>query len=175
VVINDTLGFLAGRWSLTRSLQDRRSGIAGSFEGTAVLAGAQPGTQLPAGVRAHYQEIGQLRFGCYRGPAQRSLECTQLDNGAVMLHFAGGRPFIDLDLRNASGEPLTPAVMTTTRSRPSSGHAMSCTSTGGCGARRRTTTRSRPSCAPAEHMAARAALPVRVAVLPPPPRAPEVR
>jgi uncharacterized protein DUF6314 len=100
VVINDTLGFLAGRWSLTRSLQDRRSGIAGSFEGTAVLAGAQPGTQLPAGVRAHYQEIGQLRFGCYRGPAQRSLECTQLDNGAVMLHFAGGRPFIDLDLRN---------------------------------------------------------------------------
>lgn len=100
MVINDTLGFLAGRWNLARSLQDHRSGIAGSFEGTAVLAEAQPGTRWPAGARAYYRETGELRFGYHRGPAQRSLACTRLDNGAVMLHFAGGRPFIDLDLRN---------------------------------------------------------------------------
>jgi Family of unknown function (DUF6314) len=98
MVINDTLGFLTGRWNLTRLLEDHRSGIAGSFEGRAVLAGAPPGNRLSAGARAHYQETGELRFGCHHGPAHRSLEYIRLDNATVMLHFADGRPFTDLDL-----------------------------------------------------------------------------
>jgi len=98
MVINDTLGFLVGRWNLTRSLEDHRSGIAGSFEGNAVLAEAPPDPGLSAGARAHYQETGELRFGCHRGPAQRSLEYTRQDNGIVMLHFTDGHYYADLDL-----------------------------------------------------------------------------
>lgn len=98
MVINDTLGFLTGRWNLTRLLEDRRSGIVGSFEGTAVLAKTQPGAGLSAGVRAHYQETGELRFGGYRGPASRGLEYVRRNSAAVMLHFTDGGSFIDLDL-----------------------------------------------------------------------------
>jgi hypothetical protein len=109
VVIGDTLGFLVGAWTVTRLIEDRRSGLSGSFAGRATLvwAGGEPGPLVWAGgepgpdatARASYREAGELRYGSYTGPAGRSLEYARLGEAAVMLYFPDGRPFTDLDLR----------------------------------------------------------------------------
>jgi len=94
----DTLEFLLGTWRVARSIEDHRSGTRGSFAGTASLARAPSAGGFALGTRAHYEEVGELSFGDYVGPARRSLEYVRLDNGALMLHFTDGRPFVDLDL-----------------------------------------------------------------------------
>jgi hypothetical protein len=76
--IADTLGFLLGTWQVTRSIDDRRAGVHGSFHGTAVLAGA-PGADLSApGARARYTETGTLRYGTHTGPAKDYSAVTTL-------------------------------------------------------------------------------------------------
>jgi hypothetical protein len=57
------------------------------------------GGARPSPDRAHYEEAGELEFGAYRGPARRELDYVRLDDASVLLCFADGRPFIDLDLR----------------------------------------------------------------------------
>lgn len=52
--------------------------------------------------RARYDEEGELRFGAHVGPATRRLGFTRVGDGAVTLHFADGRPFVDLDLRSGA-------------------------------------------------------------------------
>jgi hypothetical protein len=42
--------------------------------------------------------VGEVRFGTYTGQARRTLEYRQLDDVTVMIYFANGRPFVDLDL-----------------------------------------------------------------------------
>jgi hypothetical protein len=42
--------------------------------------------------------VGELRFGAHTGQARRTLEYRQLDDVTVMVYFANGRPFVDLDL-----------------------------------------------------------------------------
>jgi Family of unknown function (DUF6314) len=102
VVVADTLGFLVGSWVVTRSIQDYRSGLSGSFTGEATLAWV-PGERRPdAGTRASYREVGELRYGSYTGAASRSLEYARLGDAAAMLYFPDGRPFTDLDLRSGS-------------------------------------------------------------------------
>jgi hypothetical protein len=99
----DTLEFLLGTWDLTREIEDHRAGTSGLFEGRATLllegcAGAsRPGPQL-----ARYEEAGELRFGARATRASRSLVYERLADASVMMHFANGRPFVDLNLR--SGE-----------------------------------------------------------------------
>ncbi|MEP7023777.1 MAG: DUF6314 family protein [Actinomycetota bacterium] len=121
--VTDTLGFLLGTWQVTRSIDDRRAGVRGSFDGTAVVAGLEgagglagssglAGTAGPAGApggdllrpgaQAGYTETGTLRFGMHQGPARRQLTVTRLDGGAVLLSFADGRPYIELDLSTGS-------------------------------------------------------------------------
>jgi hypothetical protein len=102
VEILDTLAFLLGSWSLERSIEDHRSGTRGSFSGSATLvwAGAEPG--LASVRRARYDEAGELRFGAHTGPASRHLEYARQDGAAVMIYFADGRPFTDLDLRGGA-------------------------------------------------------------------------
>jgi hypothetical protein len=102
VEIADTLAFLLGSWSLERSIEDHRSGTCGSFFGSATLVwtAAQPG--LASASRACYDEAGELRFGAHLGPASRHLEYARQDGAAVMIYFADGRPFTDLDLRGGA-------------------------------------------------------------------------
>jgi len=92
----DTLAFLLGAWQLVRSITDHRSGTAGSFSGKATLAAADAGSQIPE--RAHYEESGELRFGACRSSARRALDYVRLNDGCVLLCFADGRPFIEVDL-----------------------------------------------------------------------------
>lgn len=98
--IFDTLGFLLGTWNLDRSIEDRQSGTRGSFHGTAVVA-VETGRDRALDGRASYDETGELCFGAYTGPASRHLAyAVGPDGGAVLISFADGRPFIDLDLRS---------------------------------------------------------------------------
>jgi hypothetical protein len=107
MVVTDTLDFLVGTWSVARSIEDHWSGLSGHFQGTAVLAGVPEGAAAVA--RASYQETGELRFGDHVGPARRGLDYVRAD-GAVMLYFADGRPYVDLDLRSGTWRAEHPCV-----------------------------------------------------------------
>ncbi len=102
VKIVDTLSFLRGRWTLTRALTDHRSGTDGRFEGSLVIAEAQPDQNCPLGPRARYDEEGTLRFGDHVGPASRTLDLVRLESAVVMLYLTDGTPFVDLDLRSGT-------------------------------------------------------------------------
>lgn len=99
VDVADTLSFLLGTWSLERSLEDHRWARTGSFSGNAVMTATRADGASGLVERAHYCETGELRFGTHIGPSSRQLEYRRLGRGAAMVHFAGGRPFIQLDLR----------------------------------------------------------------------------
>jgi hypothetical protein len=107
MVVTDTLGFLVGTWRVERSIEDHRSGLSGHFQGTAVLAGGPEGTA--ALTRAAYQETGELRFGDHVAPARRGLDYVRAE-GAVLLYFADGRPYVDLDLRSGTWRAEHPCV-----------------------------------------------------------------
>lgn len=94
-VIN-TLEFLAGRWRAERAITDFRSGIPGTFTGTASF------TRLGDTGGLAYQEEGELIFGLHRGPASRSLLYRPAPDGAVAVQFADGSEFYRLDLRSGS-------------------------------------------------------------------------
>ncbi|MGO8859606.1 MAG: DUF6314 family protein [Acidimicrobiales bacterium] len=96
--IVDTLGFLRGTWAIARSIEDHRTGTRGSFKGTATLTEVPIGCRVALEARAHYAEVGELHFGTHTGQARRTLEYRQLDDMTVMVYFANGRPFVDLDL-----------------------------------------------------------------------------
>src|SRR5215470_571872 len=97
--ILDTLDFLQGSWDLNRSIEDHRSRTSASFHGTAVVAVTSMRSDQEPG-RANYDEAGELCIGTHAGPASRHLEyTTELGSGVVMIYFADGRPFVDLDIR----------------------------------------------------------------------------
>ena len=98
----DTFAFLLGTWSVRRSIDDHRSGICGSFAGTAALVEAQPGHSSVGPEGAHYREVGELHFGTHRGSASRTLEFARLPDASVMMYFSDGPPFVDLDLRTGA-------------------------------------------------------------------------
>jgi Family of unknown function (DUF6314) len=97
--IDDALEFFVGVWDLDRSIEDHRSGARGTFRGRASLTEMPGGAEAAAAKRLSYEEAGELLFGAYRGPAHRTLEYVRLHDASVMLCFADGRPFIDVDLR----------------------------------------------------------------------------
>ncbi len=109
-LVADTLGFLLGTWQVTRTIDDRRAGIGGSFSGTAVLAGSPGADLLAPGARARYTETGTLRYGMHTGPARRSLDVTRLEGGAVLLSFTSGLPYIELDLSTGVCERRHPCA-----------------------------------------------------------------
>jgi hypothetical protein len=100
MTVVDTLNFLLGRWALERFFTDRRSGTEGRFEGSATVTRSSSGQGAGLGPRAHYEEVGTLRFGSHEGPASRRLELVRLESTVVMLSFTDGKPFVDLDLRS---------------------------------------------------------------------------
>ena len=94
IPVPDTLAFLRGRWRLERRLDDRRSGVCGTFTGDAEFAA----TDDPAVLR--YGEHGELCFGGHTGPARRALLLRALPDGTADVRFADGRAFYVLDLRS---------------------------------------------------------------------------
>ena len=102
MLIADTLGFLLGRWDLSRSYTDHRCGTRGLFQGQAVVAMTGTGAAAAGLARARYEETGQLRFGSHQGPARRGLEYARQADGTLMLYRAGGQPFVELDLTSGA-------------------------------------------------------------------------
>lgn len=92
--VPDTLAFLRGQWRLDRRLDDRRSGLCGTFTGEAEFAATDDPTVL------RYTEQGELRFGAHTGPARRALLLRALRDGTADVRFADGREFYALDLRS---------------------------------------------------------------------------
>lgn len=92
--VADTLAFLVGTWEVRRAIEDQRLGSSATFAGTATVERSIEDTCGSA----TYLEVGEVRFGTHRGPARRRLELRARGDGGVTLHFADGRPFVDLDL-----------------------------------------------------------------------------
>ena len=93
--VSDVLAFLAGRWSVERSIEDSRSGQAAAFAGQAGFIPEQEG-------RLVLEEEGGLSYAGHSGPARRRLVYEGVENGMAMVYFAGGRFFVDLDLRGGA-------------------------------------------------------------------------
>lgn len=90
--VADTLGYLAGRWRVRRTVEDRAAGETGLFEGVADF------TPDGAGGLAHAE---RGRFG-WRGAsreATREHSYGPGPDGTALVAFPDGRPFHDLDLR----------------------------------------------------------------------------
>jgi hypothetical protein len=86
--------FLAGAWSIRRSIIDRQLGISGTYTGVAEF------TAFKDDLR--YRELGELSFGSYRGVAHRDLLFALQNDGCAEVLFHDGRPFHTLDLRNGT-------------------------------------------------------------------------
>lgn len=96
-MLHDTTGYLLGTWHVDRDLVDQRTGVAGTFRGTAVFRHLPDGG--PGGAPAvEHAERGELDWGGVVGPAGRTLHVLPED-GAARVTFADGREFHDLDLR----------------------------------------------------------------------------
>lgn len=97
--VADLRAYLAGSWTISRTMEDRRRGALGRFEGQAGFT--SEGEDLLA-----YREVGRLALGgfetvahrryLYAFPAPRAAPHRPPHRAEV--RFADGRPFHDLDL-----------------------------------------------------------------------------
>ncbi len=92
--IDDTFGFLLGNWALTRWIEDRQTGLSSRFTGTAMLSETSHGN-------GWYREVGELCYGDYTGPANRTLQMLRRADRSVVLQFSDGRPYVEVDLSSA--------------------------------------------------------------------------
>lgn len=93
IELADTLGFLLGRWSVLRRVQDHVAERQLVFEGEARVEPGGPGAS------ARYEESGHTMMGSYRGRAGRHLDVLGRPDGSALFRFTDGRPFIVCDLR----------------------------------------------------------------------------
>jgi hypothetical protein len=100
--VADTFKFLAGAWSLTRTIADYESGQRGSFRGMAQLVASR----FDSDSRATYEELGRLCFGSYEGTARRRLIYISRSDGTLLVNFVDNRRFIDFDLRAGAWHAL---------------------------------------------------------------------
>ncbi len=49
-----------------------------------------------------YREVGELCYGDYTGPANRTLQILRRADGGAVLRFSDGRPYVEVDLSSAS-------------------------------------------------------------------------
>ncbi len=88
--------YLAGAWEVRRTLDDRRNGARGSFEGRAIFAPGDAGALT-------YREEGRLALGGFETLAHQSyLYAFPAPRRAhrAEVRFADGRAFHALDLSN---------------------------------------------------------------------------
>jgi hypothetical protein len=90
VIVDDTLAFLLGSWSINRVIDDHRDASRSRFTGVAHVTAA--------GAGADYSEAGRMQRGSHVGPARRRLQFADRGDGTVRVDFQDGRPFLDLDL-----------------------------------------------------------------------------
>ena len=88
--VADLRRYLTGRWMLSRTIEDRRSGVSGSFVGWASFQACDEALD--------YSEKGEMLFGDYRGMSFRSYRYSFPEAGRAEVHFTDGRPFHVLDL-----------------------------------------------------------------------------
>lgn len=89
--VADLRAYLTGAWRISRTLEDRRRGAHGRFEGEAVFA---PGA---AGALA-YREEGRLALGGFATLAHRRYLYAFPAPILAEVRFADGRPFHELHL-----------------------------------------------------------------------------
>ncbi|KQM24361.1 hypothetical protein ASL10_14010 [Frigoribacterium sp. Leaf8] len=102
----ETLALLLGRWSVTREIDDHRTGEHARFDGTATIEEARAGSDLVA----TYDEAGELVVADRRTPATRRLGYGARGDGSLDVRFADGRHFVDLDLRSGAWEAHHPCA-----------------------------------------------------------------
>ena len=102
----ETLALLLGRWSVTRDIDDHRTGEHARFDGTATIEEAPAGSDLVA----TYDEAGVLVVADRRTPATRRLGYASPGDGSLDVRFADGRHFVDLDLRSGAWEAHHPCA-----------------------------------------------------------------
>ncbi|MFD8232054.1 DUF6314 family protein [Streptomyces sp. NPDC059696] len=91
--VPDALAFLAGRWTVSRSVRDLASGTDGEFTGTTEFRADE---EAPGGLSHH--ESGTFVWQGVARPAERTLRFLPGPGGTAQVRFADGRPFHDLDL-----------------------------------------------------------------------------
>ena len=95
--VTDLRAYLLGAWEVRRTLDDRRRGESGSFEGRAIFA---PG----AANILTYREEGCLELGGFETLAHQSylyaFPATYRAPHRAEVRFANGRPFHPLDFRD---------------------------------------------------------------------------
>ncbi|MCT9141122.1 DUF6314 family protein [Streptomyces violarus] len=89
--VPEVLAYLAGRWSVARSVRDLASGAQGEFSGTTVFRSEEAGGLL-------HHESGTFVWQGVARPAERTLRFLPGPDGTADVRFADGRPFHDLDL-----------------------------------------------------------------------------
>ncbi|MFI0150150.1 DUF6314 family protein [Streptomyces lydicus] len=106
--VADVAGYLAGRWSVERTVRDLRTGTHGSFRGT---AGFRPDAAAEAGDETllHVEE-GRLTWDGTAYPASRTLRLRPRPDGTAEVDFADGRPFHDLDLSTGRWSAVHPCA-----------------------------------------------------------------
>lgn len=92
----DLAAYLAGRWSVERTLRD--GDARGAFAGTAEFSRA---TRADGGAPVVWDEAGELRLAGYHGPARRRLLLVAVGE-AWEVRFDDDRPFHPLDLRDGA-------------------------------------------------------------------------
>lgn len=83
--------YFRGRWQVSRRVCDVAADVEGCFVGTATFTRGLG--------RLDYVEDGELDFGGRRGPAGRVLRYRPDGPSRLVVEFADGRFFHDLDLR----------------------------------------------------------------------------
>ncbi|WP_327293606.1 MULTISPECIES: DUF6314 family protein [unclassified Streptomyces] len=103
----DTLGYLAGRWRVERSVYDLSEDRYGRFRGTTDFVRGELGVGL------RQVERGEFTWGGVTRPACREYLLEPAGDGAAFVRFADGRPFHALDLRDGrcvAGHPCAEDV-----------------------------------------------------------------
>ncbi|MEV5596774.1 DUF6314 family protein [Streptomyces sp. NPDC052496] len=111
--VPDAAAYLAGWWTIDRTVLDVRTGTQGTFRGTAHFRPVGPGDpgrtgcigqtggvgDPAAGAALLHVEEGELTWNGSTAPAARTLRLYPHPDGTADVTFADGRPFHDLDLR----------------------------------------------------------------------------
>ena len=91
--VPDALGYLAGRWRVSRTVRDLADGGLGAFEG---VADFRP---RPDGGLAHREEGDFTWRGVTRAAHREHRYEPAAPSGTALVRFPDGRPFHPLDLR----------------------------------------------------------------------------
>ncbi|MFH8595342.1 DUF6314 family protein [Streptomyces rimosus] len=98
--VPDAAAYLAGRWTIERTVLDARTDTRGTFHGTAHFH-----PETPGGTPLLHAEEGHLTWNGTTTPATRTLHLHPHPDGTATITFTDGRPFHDLNLH--SGHWLT--------------------------------------------------------------------